>query len=414
MRKLKLKLFGSFSLTDGFVVVDELTLHSKKILQLLVYILLNRNEVLSQQSLTESLWEGRSSNPEGALKNLMYRLRIVMKELGEEEFICTMPRAYKWNPEIKVKVDCEEYEELASRLRRTLPEEQEKRRELCREITESYNGNVTPLIADEPWILSRVIRYRSVYLDAARTLCGIYEQENSWEELEQLSEQALLVDPLDEDLCCSLLQALYGQKKYDLMILRYEKIGKLFYESMGISHPEKPEALIRKLMTGRKTTEMDLNCFIEEAGEQENSGGVFFCDYQIFRQLYQIEARRVDRLGTMEYMMLMTVRRSGNLWKDPAEDQGLQEGVDILERVLRRQLRSGDVVSQFSPTQYIILLTACTYESGVLIARRIKKRFRKGIGLRKLSISSELAEVQAVKQKGKHEEEGPEEYQNEG
>ena len=110
--------------------------------------------------------------------------------------------------------------------------------------------------------------------------------------------------------------------------------------------------------------------------------------------------------------MLVTVRRNGNFWKEPAEDQGLLEGVNILERVLRRHLRSGDVVTQFSPTQYIVLLTACTYESGLLIAQRIKKRFRKGIGMRKLSIFSELAEIQGARHPAGHIEQ-PEEYQNE-
>lgn len=398
MRELRMKLFGSFSLSSGSVEVNEMTLHSKKILQLLVYILLNRNEVLSQQDLMNSLWEGRSNNPEGALKNLMYRLRIALKALGDEEFICTMTRAYRWNPEIRVTADCEEYEELASRLRRTVPENAEERRELCRRITGMYRRNVTPLIADEPWILSRVIYYRSVYLDAARILCGICEQEENWEELEQLSERALLVDQLDEDLCCSLLKALHGQKKYDQMVQRYEKIEKLFYEHMGIAHPEKLEAEVRRLMIGNKTMEMDLNHFMEEAAGQGSRGGVFFCDYQIFRQLYQIEVRRVDRLGSTEYMMLMTVRRNGNLWKNPSEDQGLLEGAKILERVLRRYLRSGDVVAQYSPTQYIVLLPACTYESGVMIAQRIKKRFQKGIGMRKLSVFSELAEIQGMGQ----------------
>lgn len=82
MRRLKLKLFGRFSLGDKSVEINEITLHSKKMLRLLAYILLNRNEVLTSQNLMDSMGEGQYTNPEGALKNLVYRLRIAMKPLG--------------------------------------------------------------------------------------------------------------------------------------------------------------------------------------------------------------------------------------------------------------------------------------------------------------------------------------------
>ncbi len=398
MRNLKMKLFGNFTFGDKNVSISEMTLRSKKLLHLLVYILLNRDEVLTQQNLIDMFWEDRAGNPEGALKNMMYRLRNVLKELGDEDFICTVPGAYQWNPEVHVETDYEAFEELADQLRKRIPRRSvSEQKKLCQEITERYQGNVTPRVADEPWILSRVIWYRSIYTEAAKSLSSIYEAEKSWVSLEQLCDEALTVDPLDEDLQCHLLRALFGQKKYDLAILRYEKAGKLFYENIGVQHPEKLEAVFRELMSGRQELVTDLDSFMDEIEEQQGIQGAFFCDYQIFRQIYRIEARRVNRMGTAEYVMMMTVNRKGRLWKNLPEDhQILIEGSEILARLLQRHLRGGDVATQYSPTQFIVLLPTCTYESGVMVARRIQKQFDKSIGLRKLEVTYELAEIPAV------------------
>lgn len=307
-----------------------------------------------------------------------------------------MTRGYRWNPEIKVEVDCEEFERLDAELHMPDLQDQERRRELCVRIVEMYKGNVTPLISDETWILTRVVRYRAAYAEAARILCGIYGQEQDWISLEQLCERVLPENPLDEDLCCGLLNAMHAQGKHALMLAQYEKICRQFYESTGNAHPEKIDALVRKLMAGRNTTEIDLRSFVEDAGVQEKNGNVFFCDYHTFRKFYQVETHRIDRLGVTEYMMLMTVRRNSNFLRDPSEDEELRKGMRVMEKILRRQLRGGDVVTQCSPTQYIAILPGCTYESGAMLVHKIKEQFKKGTGLQRLSIFGELAEIKTA------------------
>ena len=120
--KIKLQLFGKFTLTNGQKTLNEETLHSKKLTRMLAYIIVNRDAILSHQRLIEVFWEDESRSPEGALKNLMYRLRTAMKELGDEQFICTLPGAYQWNPEIEVEADYERFEALAAKVRGSLAE----------------------------------------------------------------------------------------------------------------------------------------------------------------------------------------------------------------------------------------------------------------------------------------------------
>ena len=103
---MQMNIFGGFSLSDGLVSVNESTLHSNKLNRLLIYILLHRDRDLSHQELIDTFWqEEHSRNPEGALKNLVYRLRSELRVFGTQELILTLPGAYRWNPEVRLQTD---------------------------------------------------------------------------------------------------------------------------------------------------------------------------------------------------------------------------------------------------------------------------------------------------------------------
>ncbi len=395
-KRLKMYLFGDFLLTDGENVLSEAVLHSAKLTRLLVYILMNRNVVLTHQKLIEEFWEDNTRNPAGALKNLMYRLRMALQELDNEQYICSMRGAYWWNPEIEVETDYERFEELNRQLRIPDITFEEKKR-LCQEVIQCYRGNISPRLADEKWLLPRATGYQSVYMDIVKMLCKIYEEEGAWEAMEVTCHQALEVGSFDEDIHCWMIKSLQGQRKYDMAIAHYEKTGKLFYENMGIRTPEKLRMTFRKMMQDSGEYILDMSGLIDEMREQREPEEAYFCDYQIFRQVYRIEARRVERLGMAEYMVLLTVRRSGNIWRGLGVDPGVVEGMEILEKLLRKHLRIGDVVARYSKTQFIIMLPVCTYESAISVAERLKKRFEKSIGKLRLELLCELDEISGIR-----------------
>ena len=392
---IKMQLFGSFTLTGENGVLREDELHSGKLTKLLAYILIHRDRMLTHRQLVDVFWEDNSRNPVGALKNLMYRLRTELKVLGDGQYICTLPGAYRWNPEIPVETDYEQFENRIAQLRVTSGAEEKK--ELCREIVRCYSGSVSPRIADEAWILPKATWYQSMYMNTVKSLCMILEKEENWSELEVICNQALRLDALDEDIYCWEIRSLCGQKKHDLALIQYEKANKIFYESMGVRNPEKLYNVFREVMSETSGHTADIGKLLSDTRETKAPDGVFFCDYQIFRQIYQIEARRINRLGLAEHIMLLTLRRSGQPRQPSTSgaDPVITEGMLLLEKVIRRSLRIGDVAARYSPTQFIVLLPACSYEAGVTVATRIQKRFCSSIGRRKLELAADLAELTA-------------------
>lgn len=112
VKTIHVKMFSYFEMEiDGKTLSDE-TLHSNMLVKLLVYILCNRKAIISANDLCDILWrEDESDNPIGALKNLLYRLRTILKKtFGYHDFIKTLRGAYAWNTDIEVIIDAEEFE----------------------------------------------------------------------------------------------------------------------------------------------------------------------------------------------------------------------------------------------------------------------------------------------------------------
>ena len=126
--------------------------------------------------------------------------------------------------------------------------------------------------------------------------------------------------------------------------------------------------------------------------------GAFFCDYQSFQQIYRVEVRRACRVGISEYILLLTVRRWGGLSEKTVIDAGMTFGMEVLEKSIRKVLRMGDVVTRGSQTQFLVLLSSCSYETGVMVAERIYKEFKKKLRNQKLDLRYELREIFSLQQ----------------
>ncbi len=388
---LKATIFGRFSLTNGTVTLREEDIQSNKLVQVLVYMISHRDITVTRNRLSEQFWSDNSKNPESALKNLMYRLRNMLKIMGPEEYICTKSGGYRWNPEIPVETDYEQLEEISGEIKKQ--PDGPARKELCRKLIACYRGEISAKLACELWLQPQIIQYQTAYLNTSKILCDIYERESEWEELEKLCRKVVEQEPLDEDIQSWLVKSLQKQKKYDQALSQYESAKKQFYKNLGIGMPEKLQEIFQEVVTGSRMQITNISGIMKEAVEKEEPSGVFFCDYQIFRQIYRLEMRRVDRIGISEYILLLTVRRVGSLWERNVTDTGLTESVAILEQVIRENLRMGDVAARNGPVQYVILLSACSYEAGMLVIKRIQKNFLKKVKYRKVELEYELEEV---------------------
>ncbi len=79
---IRVQLLGRFSMYDETRCLNEEAIHSPMITKLLVYMICNKNHIVTLEQLTEALWtDEKSENLYGALKNMMYRLRGTLRKV---------------------------------------------------------------------------------------------------------------------------------------------------------------------------------------------------------------------------------------------------------------------------------------------------------------------------------------------
>lgn len=389
-----MRLFDKFSLSNGDQTIGEKELHSNKLVRLLVYILLHRERNVPHQELVDIFWEDeRSKNPEGALKNLVYRLRVQLRVLGDQDFIMTLPGAYRWNPKVPVEVDCEQFERIA-RAARSQPDG-EGRYRLCSQAVELYQKDVLPCLASEGWMASILTYYRILYTETVHMLGAYYERSGQWDNMETLCQGALKVDPLDEDMGYWLIKSQIGKNNFETAMQYYNNAKKTFYDNLGLRQVERFDRVYEEILAMVNNKQSDIGGLLGSVCEDEMPKEAFVCEYPVFREIYRMEARRMKRTGIAEYLLLITVKKTGSARSDVADDS-IKAGMQILETLLKKTLRVGDVAARYSTVQYVLLLPNCDYESALIVAERIEGKFRSAAGKRRLMLHFEMEELSSA------------------
>lgn len=213
---LDVQMFGKFQITNKDGILTTENIRSEMLTRLLTYMVYYRDKSLTVQELIEMLWsEDESDNPAGALKNLMYRLRNLLKKTwGDYDFIVTGRGTYQWNPQVILKVDAEEFEQYYKEM--SGESDVEKQIKKGKEAVELYQGMFLPELSGEYWVISTATYHNSLYLTIVKKLAELLEQENRYPELEQVCRKALRFETLDEEIHCYLMKALIADNKQSI------------------------------------------------------------------------------------------------------------------------------------------------------------------------------------------------------
>lgn len=394
----KVRLFGRFEVSGQNRTLDEEKIRSEMVTKLLSYVFCHRKRNVTIQELGDALWhDDGSDNPAGALKNLMYRLRNIMKKEWERsDFIVTGRGTYAWNPEIPLEIDAEEFEKLCKNAHRN--EEAEEEIAELEEAVELYRGTFLPKLTGEYWVASLATYYHSMYLTAVKQLAALLEEHSRYDEMAQVCSRAIDLDALDEELHCWFIKALIGQNKQNLAIEHYQKTVDLLYDNLGVRPSQELRGVYEELLKQKHEQELDLSKIQKELKADDNGKGAFLCEYGVFKKSYHLEIRRAGRLGMSIYLSLITLYPSINVKKDSgAYTNIINKGMDMMQQILLTSLRTGDVISRYSSTQFIIMLPTCQYETAMMVMDRIQNRFYSSEEKTKIKIQYSVDEIDLSK-----------------
>lgn len=390
--RIYVQTFGKFSISGLGKELNQEEVRSDMLIKLLAYFLSHRTKAITVQELVEALWQDeRSDNPTGALKNLVYRLRTLLKSKWPDlEFIDTGRGSYKWNENIDVVMDASVFE---ASFKEALKENDSlKRIEYLKETVSPYKGTLLPKLVEEYWVVAMSTYYHSMYISAVKDLAKELDTVGRYDEMEAVCGEALRADGLEETIHFFFIKSLIRQKKYTLAKDQYRKTTDMLYESLGVMPSEELRSLYKEMLKETHEEETDIQNIL--GGIEEKESGAFSCDYGVFKEIYQFERKRSARMGISVYLILVTISPRAQLKSDsPAYQRTVKEGLTAVREVLVRALRAGDVISQYSRSQLIVMLPTLQQETANLVVERILNEFAQTPQGKKVNLQFGLSEM---------------------
>ena len=371
---IRISLLGNFEICNGDAKIEETINRSKKMWNLLGYMITYHNKYISQNEYIDMLWPDEvSTNPTSALKTLLSRVRSLLEPIAknQENFILSSQSSYQWNNNLPCIIDIEEFETYAKKAANTSYPEDE-RVAFYKKALDLYKGDFLSKHSTELWVIPISTYFHTLYLDTVKAFLQLLEKRNDYETMEYYCSKALQIERFDEEIHCMFIGTLLNQGNTIAALKHYEQTTDMLYSNLGVKPSKALRSLYLSIIRTQKTLEMDLNIIQNDLKEADFKSGPFFCEYCIFQETYRLIARQAAREGRSVYLCLLTVSDAdGEIPSLNKLDGAMKRLADAINASLRR----GDVVSKYSGAQYVILLPDITYEDSSMVMERIIKQY---------------------------------------
>ena len=383
-KQLRIYTFGRFHISDYDKVLVDATSSKSKIWGTLKYLVAFYGKPVPAAQLAEAMWPDEEyGDPAKLLRNTIYQLRKTLASYcGERQYIVFNNGNYLWKPDADCWIDFVEFDGLMNRARDTSAPI-DKRVELYNKAIDLYEGPFLRNSAIEIWTLTFTDYYRKQFLQTVNELADLYESEFMFDEIVATYDKAIASEPYEESLYSRQIQTLINNGEYAYARRQYRLFEKIIMREFGAAPSRSLQQLsyeIEKASINQADSLEQITQFFE-SGDKKNKA--IFCGPETFRQIYMLDKRSDERIHFPIYMVLLTLASSPDLDEMNREHE-LKVAMKALRQVLLQSLRAGDVVSQYSQNQFILMLTVLDNDGGVAALRRIKylfeKKFEKGRG----------------------------------
>ena len=393
---LKVNMLGEFTIEYNGKVITDREGRSKKLWLFIEYLMTFRGREISQNDLIDLLWpDEKNGNPANTLKTLVHRARTLLDTLDffdAKDMIIYRRGTYAWNSAIDMVVDLDVFEAHIKEAEKEGITAEHRLHEIMTAI-EMYKGDFLPRLSLESWAVPISTYYHTMYIKAVSNVIDILAGIKDWEAIIGITQKAIEIDPYDEKLHYHLIQALVNTKNQQIAKNHYESVKKMFFERFGVAPSDEFNSLYKKVIRTVHQTENNIEVIRDALGEREHDSGAFYCEYEVFKEIYQLEVRNSARTGQAIFILLISVTDSkGNT---PGQRQ-LSSAMSKLLLTVNESLRRGDVYTKYSPSQYLIMLQMLTFENAQMVTERILKRFKREYPKLAIKVNSSILPIETL------------------
>ena len=373
MDELKIQMLGGFSLRLGKRELQDTDTRSKKVWVLLAYLIIHREQTVTQRTLIDLLWgdETDSINPENALRITMHRTRTLLEQLSPElgrGMILRRRGGYQWNG--GGEVDSERFEALCCQK----SEDPDLRLRNLMEAISLYRGDYLPRQSSEVWVVSTAAYLHNLFVSAAQEAVELLIQQGRSHEAAGVCRRCLALEPCHEGFCRELMQLLAAAGDRRGAAEVYDRLSKRLFDDFGISPSEETRAVYRAAAYSPEDRVLSIDDVMGNLRESDAPSGALQCDFDYFRILCHALSRTMERSGGAAHVVLLDVISTA---EREMPRQTIDRVMGQLSQQIRLSLRRGDVFCQCSVSQFTVLLSRANFENCQMICDRILRNFRR-------------------------------------
>lgn len=369
-------MLGEFSISYGDNVITEQSKRSKKMWTLLQFMIANHNREISQGELISLLWgDKESENPVGALKTSLHRLRACLSALelpkGDEIIVNSMG-TYSLNNRLEPEIDFDNFETL---YKKSMLAQSEKEKTSCYlAAIELYKGDFLHKSKLDSWIVPINTYYHTLYLRIVHDTIDILYKHKYYNDLVNICRKAFEIESLDDRIHYYYIKALLDLGEKSAAKAHYTYVMDLFYNKNGINPSPEFVALYEHTVKDDNSYNADFGILKGQLDNISEGIGAYYCEFAFFKHVYQLEIRDAARNDRPTHLCLIT---AVSKTQEELELKLQNKVMSKLMECISTSLRSRDVYSRYSASQYVLLLTNTTREQAEMVLNRILKRFKR-------------------------------------
>lgn len=366
IRTIHFELLGSFTCREAREAGKKDTAAGRKVMSFLQYLIVNHARDLASEELIRQFWGEDSSDPANALKNMIYKVRSLLKAMLPDQgnLLVTLPGCYAWNPDVRLELDSEAFEQACLQVRKHTGDAY---LEMLMKAAALYKGDFLQGNDDE-WAQSLRRYYQTLYLDLCKMALPLLQKQERWTEMISICEQAQSVDFGLDVFIVYQMQALISMGHPERAVQVYHSFREQLWQEFEIEPTEQVEQthMLAESMCRSGVDGMDILKLVAE-GETDAEAKAFLCTFSVFQSIVALEKRHMARSGEASSIAVVSLGNQVTPTTDARR----------LERVLMEGLRTGDPIARLDAGSYILMLTGASEQNAWNVMDRLNRTFHK-------------------------------------
>ena len=343
---------------------------------LLALLIIRHDSVCSVSDLSE-IYCPHSKKPEGALRNLIYRIRSALSDVWPDDtFILSRTGGYQWNPKIPVRMDTRTFDALYIQFLET--EEIDTRIDLGLQLFKIYSGDFDKLAQSQyEWIQQRSAYYRVCMVKLLKTLADDLVSRQRAAEIETIALSATTNQYVDEGLHQKLIESLLACRLFTQAESYCRWLIDFLRSDLEIEPSEATFDLHTKAIAAATSVQTrSLIAILGELDAVPSRDHALYCELGIFKKMYDIAMHQVRFHESQCDILLVTL----NAAKPLKNDLPLSTAMARIKKHLSKGLRPCDIYTQYAFNQFLVLLPLREPAEGAQVEKTIFRILQKRLG----------------------------------